>query len=393
MTDTIGVGVIGTGIMGASHAMAFLSAPTIFETALGARLEVIGDVNLAAAKKAQARFGFKRAVGSWQEVIADPAVDLVSITTPNALHRDIALAALQAGHPVYCEKPLAASLAAAEEMAAAAKTAAKSAGGKTLVGYNYLKSPAVEFARQLIAEGAIGKVSYFRGVYDEDYMADAMTPYSWRCRQDMAGLGALGDLCSHLVSVAHALIGPIARVVADTRTIIPQRPVPAAGDGTERRDVAVALSGEFRAVENEDTAQALVQFADGTMGSLVTSRSHWGRKSHLAFEIFGSEGSILFDHERMNELQIYTRNAVDAATNGHRLIPIGPEHPYYGRFTPAKGHGIGFNDLKIIEVAHLLNGIAGKETLYPTIADALATERVLHAIVDSAKRKSWVELG
>ena len=389
MVETIGVGVIGTGIMGSSHAMAFLSAPTIFETALGARLEVIGDVNLPAARKAQARFGFKRAVASWQEVIADPAVDLVSITTPNALHRDIALAALKAGKHVYCEKPLAASMAAAEEMA----IAAKSAKGKTLVGYNYLKSPAVEFARTLIAEGAIGKVSYFRGVYDEDYMADAMTPYSWRCRQDMAGLGALGDLCSHLVSVAHALIGPIARVVADTRTIIAKRPVPAAGDGTERRDVAVALSGEFRDVENEDTAQALVQFADGTMGSLVTSRAHWGRKSHLAFEIFGSEGSILFDHERMNELQVYTRNAVDPATNGHRLIPIGPEHPYYGRFTPAKGHGIGFNDLKIIEVAHLLNGIAGKETLYPTIADALETEKVLHAIVDSARAKSWIDLG
>ena len=388
MTSSIGVGVIGTGIMGSSHAMAFQSAPTIFETAIGARLEVIGDVNQAAARKAAQRFGFKRSVGSWQEVIADPAVDLVSITTPNALHRDIAIAALKAGKHVYCEKPLAASLQAAQDMAEAAKTAK----GKTLVGYNYLKSPAIEFARRLIADGAIGKVSYFRGMYDEDYMADEMTPYSWRCRQDMAGLGALGDLCSHLVSVAHALMGPITRVVADTRTIIGKRPVPVAGDGTERRDVAVALSGEWREVENEDTAQALVEFADGTMGSLVTSRAHWGRKSHLAIEIFGANGSILFDHERMNELQIYTKNATDPATNGHRLIPMGPEHPYYGRFTPAKGHGIGFNDLKIIEVAHLLNGIAGKETLYPTIADALETEKVLHAIVDSSKAKSWVNL-
>ena len=145
-------------------------------------------------------------------------------------------------------------------------------------------------------------------------------------------------------------------------------------------------------MENEDTAQALVAFADGAMGSLVTSRAHWGRKSHLAFEIFGSNGSILFDHERMNELQVYTKNAADPATNGYRLIPVGPEHPYYGRFTPAKGHGIGFNDLKIIEVAHLLNGLAGQEALYPTIADALEVEKVLHAVVDSAKSKSWVEL-
>jgi predicted dehydrogenase len=388
MTDTIGVGVVGTGFMGAAHAMAFRSAPTIFETALDARLEVIGDVNLGAAQQAAQRFGFKRAVGSWQEVIADPAVELVSITTPNALHRDIAIAALKAGKHVYCEKPLAADLQSAREMVEVAKTAK----GKTLIGYNYLKSPAIEFARRLVADGAIGKVSYFRGVCDEDYMADEMTPYSWRCRQDMAGLGALGDLCSHLVSVAHAIMGPITRVVADTRVIVGKRPITAAGGGTERRDGPVALSGAWGEVENEDTAQALVAFADGAMGSLVTSRAHWGRKSHLAFEIFGSTGSILFDHERMNELQVYTKNAADPATNGYRLIPMGPEHPYYGRFTPAKGHGIGFNDLKVIEVAHLLNGLAGKETLYPTIADALETEKVLHAIVESARAKMWIEL-
>ncbi|WP_119301093.1 Gfo/Idh/MocA family protein [Dongia deserti] len=388
MPQSIGIGVVGTGIMGAAHAMAFRSAPTIFETALSTRLEVVADVSLSAAQQAAQRFGFRRAVESWQELIADPAVDIVSITTPNALHHDIAIAALKAGKHVYCEKPLAANLAAAEEMAAVAR----SAKGKTLVGYNYIRSPAIAFAKQLIAEGAIGNVSYFRGVCDEDYMADEETPYSWRCRQDMAGLGALGDLASHLVSIAHDLIGPVRRLVADTRILIPKRPVPAAGDGTERRDMKVALSGEYRAVENEDTAHALLQFDGGIMGTLVTSRAHWGRKSHLAFEVFGSNGSILFDHERMNELQIYTKDASDAPTNGYRLIPMGPEHPFYGRFSPAKGHGIGFNDLKIIEVAHLLEGIAGKETLSPTIGDALAIEKVLHSVIASAKSGSWVEL-
>ncbi len=388
MPQSIGVGVVGTGIMGAAHAMAFRSAPTIFGTALGARLEVVADVNLAAAQQAAQRFGFARAVGAWQEVIADPAVDVVSITTPNALHHDIAIAALKAGKHVYCEKPLAADLAAATEMAAAARTAK----GKSLVGYNYLRSPAIAFAKKLIAEGVIGKVGYFRGVCDEDYMADGETPYSWRCRRDMAGLGALGDLASHLVSIAHDLVGPVRRLVADTRIVVPKRPVPAAGDGTERRDVKVALSGEYRAVENEDTAHALVQFDDGVMGTLVTSRAHWGRKSHLGFEVFGSNGSILFDHERMNELQLYTKDATDPATNGYRLIPMGPEHPFYGRFSPAKGHGIGFNDLKIIEVAHLLEGLAGRETLSPTIEDALAIEKVLHGFLDSAKSGRWVEL-
>jgi predicted dehydrogenase len=384
---SIGIGVVGTGIMGAAHAMAFRSAPTIFETALNPTLEAVADVNLPAAHKAAQRFGFKRAYGSWQELIADPAIELMSVTTPNALHHDIAIAALKAGKHVYCEKPLAADLAAAEDMAAAAKAAK----GKSLVGYNYLRSPAVAFAKKLIADGAIGKVSYFRGVCDEDYMANAETPYSWRCRLDMAGLGALGDLASHLVSVAHDLVGPVRRLVADTRIVIPQRPLPAAGDGTERRDVKVALSGEHRAVENEDTAHALVQFDGGAMGTIVTSRAHWGRKSHLGFEVFGSKGSILFDHERMNELQIYTQDATDAPTNGYRMIPIGPEHPFYGRFSPAKGHGIGFNDLKIIEAAHMLEGIAGRETLYPTIQDALAIEKVLHAIIASTRSGTWVE--
>jgi predicted dehydrogenase len=388
MENTIGIGIVGTGIMGSAHAMAFRSAPIIFETALKTRLEVVADVNLPAAHKAAQRFGFNRAAGSWQELVADPAVDLVAITTPNVLHRDIAIAALEAGKHVYCEKPLAANLRAAEEMAAAARKAK----GKSLVGYNYLRSPAIAYAKKLVADGVIGKIGYFRGVYDEDYMADEETPYSWRCRQDMAGLGALGDLASHLVSIAHDVVGPIQRLVADRRTIIDKRPMPAAGDAAERRDVKVALSGEWRDVENEDTAHALLEFDGGIMGTLVTSRIHWGRKSHLAFEIFGSKGSILFDHERMNELQLYTMDAVDPSSNGHRLIPIGPEHPFYGRFTPAKGHGIGFNDLKVIEVAHLLEGLAGKEALYPTIPDALETEKVLHAILASAESGAWIDI-
>lgn len=224
-------------------------------------------------------------------------------------------------------------------------------------------------------------------------MADATTPFSWRCRLDTAGFGALGDLASHLVSVARDLVGPIARVVADQKTFIEQRPVPAAGDGTEKRDgSAVATTGEMRKVENEDTAHALVQFKDGAMGTLITSRAHWGRKAHLAFEIFGTEGSILLDHERMNEVQLYTRTSDDAAANGYRRIPIGPEHPFYGKFSPAKGHGIGFNDLKIIEVALLLETLAGKGEAYPSIPEAMEIEQVLHGIVSSAKSGKWVDL-
>ena len=390
MSRSIGIGIVGTGFMGQAHAMAFQSAPLIFGTELGVRLAAIADINHAAAQATAARFGFAKALGSWAELVADPSVDLVAITTPNALHADIAIAAFEAGKHVYCEKPLSADLKSAEAMVAAAKASK----GKSLVGYNYLRSPAIAYAKKLIADGAIGHVTYFHGICDEDYMADATTPFSWRCRLDTAGFGALGDLASHLVSVARDLVGPIARVVADQKTFIEKRPVPAAGDGTEKRDgSATAVTGEMRKVENEDTAHALVQFAGGAMGTLITSRAHWGRKAHLAFEIFGSEGSILLDHERMNELQLYTKASGDAAANGYRRIPIGPEHPFYGKFTPAKGHGIGFNDLKVIEVAQLLEGIAGRQPLYPSIPEAMEIERVLHAIVASAKSGNWVAAG
>jgi predicted dehydrogenase len=387
MATPIGVGVVGTGFMGTAHAQSFLAVPHIFETALAPRLVAVADINRAAADAAAKRYGFGRATGDWNDLIADPAVELVSITVPNALHADIAIAALKAGKHVYCEKPLAASAAAAESMAAAAAASP----AKTLVGYNYMRSPAIVYARDLIAQGVIGEPVYWRGVCDEDYMADDSTPFSWRCRRDAAGFGALGDLASHLVSVARLLLGPIARVVADQKTVIAERPAPGGGESAEKRSGGVVLDRTRPAqrVENEDTAHALLQFASGVMGSFVTSRAHWGRKAHLAFEVFGRKGSILFDHERMNELQLFTRDGLDAATNGFRNILIGPEHASYGRFTPARGHGIGFNDLKIIEIAHLLQGIAGRETLYPTIQDALRIERILHAVVSSAESGGW----
>jgi predicted dehydrogenase len=270
--------------------------------------------------------------------------------------------------------------------------AARASAAKTLVGYNYIRSPAIDYARNLVREGAIGEVVYWRGACDEDYMADPLAAFSWRCRRQTGGLGALGDLASHLVSVARHVVGDIEQVVADLATLIPERPMPAAGEGVEKRagGPAVRTDAPRAKVENEDTAHALLRFAGGAMGSLVTSRAHWGRKNHLAFEVFGREGSILFDHERMNEIQLFQKSRDRGADGGFRTILIGPEHPSYGRFSPARGHGLGFNDLKVIEVAHLLEGLAGRAVLSPTMEEALGIERVLHAIVASAGQGGWV---
>jgi predicted dehydrogenase len=391
MASSIGVGVVGTGFMGAAHAYAFRTAPLVFDLKLSPRLEIVADVRREGADAAARRYGFGRAVGSWRELVDDPAVELVSITTPNDSHREIALAALAAGKHVYCEKPLATDWAGAKEMAAAAR----GAGVSTLVGYNYIRSPAVAYIRRLVRERTIGEPLYWRGIFEEDFLADPATPFSWRCRRDVAGFGALGDLGSHLVGMAMFVMGPIASVVGDTRTVIPERreaPSEASAELYGAQIGAAAAKETMRRVENDDTAHALLDFSSGVSGSLVASRSHWGRKNHLAFEVFGTKGSVLFDQERFNEVQLFLREG-DPARQGYSKVLIGPAHPPYGKFTPAPGHGLGFNDLKVAEVAHLLEGLAGDAKLYPTIPDALEIERVLHAIDRSARDRRWVELG
>ena len=371
MSD-VGVALLGSGFMGKCHALAYHAVAGTLNPTLHPRLEVIADVTLDAAELAARRYGFARASDDWRSAVQDPAVDLVSITTPNALHAEMALAAIAAGKHVYLEKPMSRTLDEAEAIA----KAAEQAGVKTLVGYNYLRNPAIQYAGRLIDDGAIGRVFAFHGSCDEDYLADAGQVSSWRCQREHAGLGALGDLGCHLVSLAHFLMGPISAVFGDLDFVHKSRPVPnpSGGPGT---------------VDNEDTASALVRFASGAKGVLSTSRVAWGRKNRLALEINGTEGTIQFDQERMNEVHLYR-----AETNeGFERILIGPTHPPFGDLVTAPGHGLGFNDLKVIEVHHLLEGIAEKTALYPNFGDALAIERVIHGIANSSESEGWVRFG
>lgn len=366
---SLGVGLIGTGFMGKTHALAWRNVKAVMAELMGPvpapRLELLCDTPDRAATYADT-FGFARATSDWQALCADPAVDVVSITTPNGLHHPMALEAIRHGKHVWCEKPMALTLAQAEEMA----EAADKAGVTTMVGYNYLKNPAFTHAQRLIAEGVIGRVFQFRGWVDEDYQADPDLPWTWRAKLADAGLGALGDIGSHLISFAHGIVGGIESLVADMQTVYPTRPLP---DGSGSAEV-----------ENEDSASVLIRFRSGAQGSLAISRSAWGRKSRLGFEVHGSNGMIIFDQERMNELQLYV-NEGPKASQGFRTILTGPAHPPYGAFCPAPGHQLGFNDLKVIECAALLRGIAGIEPAAPGFAEALQIERVIHAIAESAR--------
>ena len=369
--EEIGFGLIGTGFMGKAHALAYGAARAVMGPDVPpVRLAVLCDPDAARAAALADQWGFARHEADWRALIADPEVRIVSIATPNALHREMALAALEAGKHVHCEKPLALSVEEAAEMAAAAERT----GARTLVGYNYIRNPAFAHARQLIGAGEIGRVVHFRGWVDEDYQADAALPWSWRSRLAEAGLGALGDLGCHLVSMAWELCGPIDSLIADTQIIHETRPL---ADGSGRAKV-----------ENEDTATALVRFASGARGSLSCSRAAWGRKNRLAWEVHGTRGMIIFDQERMNELRLFRQGRDE----GFQTILTGPDHAPYEAFCPAPGHQLGFNDLKVIEAAEFLRHIAGGPAPRPDFRTALAWERVIHAMARPAAPGTWTRI-
>lgn len=370
--ETIGIGLVGTGFMGKCHALAYGAVKAVFGDVPAPRLEILCEQPAEKAAQLGNQFGFARSTDDWRTLIADPAVDIVSITAPNKLHAEMAIAALRAGKHVHCEKPMALTLHEAKAMTEAARTSRR----KTTVGYNYISNPAFIHAQKLVREGAIGRIVHFRGFVDEDYQADPDLPWTWRATKTEAGLGTLGDLACHLMSMAIGLLGPVERVTADLDIVHATRPL---ADGSGRR-----------AVENEDIASALLRFDSGVSGVISSSRSAWGRKNYLAFEVHGTQGMIRFDQERMNELQLF-QNRGPAAEQGVRTILTGPAHPPYGQFCPAPGHQLGFNDLKIIEVHRFLRAIATNGTAYPDFAAALEIEKLIHAIA-GATGGTWINV-
>ncbi|MFO1056202.1 MAG: Gfo/Idh/MocA family oxidoreductase [Dongiaceae bacterium] len=367
----IGIGLIGSGFMGRSHALAYRTVGGVFDLPARPVLEIVGDVSEDLARRAAGAFGFARATGDWRQVIADPAVALVDITTPNSLHEPIALAAIAAGKHVYCEKPLAPHATSALAMA----EAAEAAGVKTLVGFNYLRNPILALAREMIAGGEIGEVIGFRGIHAEDYMTDPAAPWTWRL-DPAGGAGALGDLGSHIISMARFLVGPITAVSGEVDTIVRRRPV--APGATETRPVEV-----------DDEARFLVHFAGGARGTIEASWVACGRKMQLAWEITGSRGSLAFTQERLNELQLYTAGQ-PKGREGYKTIASGPDHAPYGAFCPAPGHQLGFNDLKVIEVRDLLVGLAGGPAPWPDFREGWEVQKVVDAVLRSARERRWV---
>jgi predicted dehydrogenase len=371
--------------MGKAHATAFKNVPLVFGNEPGRPiLEIIADVDAQAVEKRAGEFGFARWTTDWHEVIEDPQVDLVDITTPNHLHAEMAIAAAEAGKHIYCEKPLANTSANAARIVAAVERA----GVTSLVGFNYLKNPAQAFARQLIQAGELGEITLFRGAFDQDFLANPDIPFSWRLDRNQAGTGALGDLGSHTIGFALFLVGEILDVCGLNSTKIKERSLPAGGSGY----AASAQTGaEKRAVENEDIMEFLIRFKNGAIGSIGTSRIGMGRKLGLVYEIQGTRGSLFFTQERMNEIKLYRHTDADRE-KGFKTVYIGPEHPGYEAFFGLAGIGLGYNDQKIIEAHELMTAVALGERAQPDVRFAYGVNKVIDAVDLSCRERRWVSV-
>ncbi|WP_170359811.1 Gfo/Idh/MocA family protein [Ruegeria arenilitoris] len=362
----IGIGIVGGGYMGKAHSVAMSAVGAVFDTALRPRLEMICASSLDSAERYRAAYGFRRATADWQTLVKDPVVEAVVIASPQSTHRQIAEAALALGKPVLCEKPLGASLEDSRAMVAAAEAS----GTVNMVGFNYIRTPASQFARQLIADGAIGDITWFRGEHTEDFYADPEAPATWRTT-GMAN-GTIGDLAPHMVNGALALVGPIAQVMADVETVHHTRP--------------------GGAVTNDDHAQMMCRFENGVMGNLYFSRIATGRKMGYAYEISGTKGAIRFDQEDQNALWLYRREGPEAQ-RGFTKILTGPEHPDYEPFCQGPGHGTGYQDQIIIEAKDFLTAIHSGRSNWPTFRDGHEVNRVLAAALASADSRGWQDVG
>jgi predicted dehydrogenase len=366
-TREIGIGIVGGGYMGKAHAVAMLAVGAVFATRLRPRLEVVAAGSDASAARYAADYGFRRGTADWRDLVADPKVEAVVIASPQSTHRAIAEAAFAARKPVFCEKPLGASLDDARAMTAAAEAS----GLPNMIGFNYIRTPATQYARSLIEAGALGRIVWFRGEHTEDFDSDPEKPATWR--NFGRANGTMGDLAPHMVNAALMLMGPIAELTADIASVHTTRPGP---DGPV-------------ATDNDDQGQFLCRFAGGAMGHLSFSRVATGRKMGYAYEVTGTKGALRFDQEDQNALWLYRAEGPEAG-RGFTKILAGPAHPDFAAFCQGPGHGTGYQDQIIIEAKDFLTAIETGRAIRPTFRDGLEVMRVIDAAWRSSETKGWV---
>lgn len=380
---TINIGVVGMGWMGQVHSRSYLQVPLRFpESGIHPRLVICSDTVAERAQQGKAVLGFERATADWREVVEHPDVQVINVCTPNNLHVEVVRAAAQAGKAIFCEKPVGRTPEETALIEAAARQAAVISG----VGYNYRWVPLVQYLRGLIGQGTLGEITHYRARFFSMYGSDPYGLLTWRFDFDAAGYGVLGDLGSHIVDMTLMLAGPIKRVTSQKHTFITERPKPIPGKGTH---YSVGSPGDPTGpVTNEDYIGALLEFENGARGTLESSRTVFGPKSQFAFEIHGTKGAANWDFERMNELRLYLPDGKDAH-DGFTRVLSGEKYPHHGHFAPGEGVGIGYEDLKVIELYEFLRSVAARRQHTPGFSEALAAAEVCAAMVRSWSSGAW----
>lgn len=369
----IHIGLIGAGWMGRAHTTAFHNAKMIFGDDMPV-FEMVSDVNEEQVKNFAQKMGYKRYTTNWMDIITDPMIDLVDIATPNCMHFEMAKAALEHGKHIFCEKPL--SLSAEQSRILA--DMAKEKNVVNYCGFSNIMNPANQYVKDLIQSGKLGKIMRVHATYDQDMLLDPEIPIAWRHINKLAGSGALGDLCSHLLSVFQMILGDIDEVIGIDSIVIPERPVKAGAK-------------EMQKVENDDIISFLVKYKNGIIGDISSSRVATGRKNYFYYEIQGTEGTVVYNLERMCEVQVYFKADADKDNGrdcGFRTVLLNPEHKGFKYFQPAGGIAIAFDDMKTLQAHTLMQALHGEDYICNFEMGA-KVDSVINAVLKSVKSHQW----
>jgi predicted dehydrogenase len=383
VTEDLRVGIVGFGWMGQVHARALSRLLQHYPDApRRPRLVAVADnAPDDRTRRAADAYGFEHVLSDWRELVEHDEVDLVCVTGPNFIHRDVAVAAARAGKHLWVEKPAGRDAGETAEIAAAVEAA----GVQAATGFNYRNVPAVERAREIVASGRIGTVEHTTVRFLADYSADPDAALSWRFQNEYAGSGVLGDLVSHAADLVQHVVAPIAELVVDRATFIPQRRAAVAGAMHYEKG-----AGDLGDVENEDYVNALLRLADGSRGILESSRTAVGEQNTYGFEVHGTKGAVAWDFRRMNELRVCAGQ--DYLNSFYATEYAGPGDGELSVFQPGTNNPIGFDDLKVVEARRLVESIATGKPIGATIHDALAAAKVVDAMILSSDERKWVTL-
>ncbi|WP_179492371.1 Gfo/Idh/MocA family protein [Microbacterium immunditiarum] len=379
--------MIGHGFMGAAHSVGWRQAPAVFDLPADVEMTVVVGRNADAVAEAAAHWGWAESATDWREVVARDDIDIVDIVTPGDSHAEIAIAALEAGKHVLCEKPLANTVAEAEAMADAAGRA-RGRGQRAVVGFTYRRVPAVTFMRDLIAQGAIGTVQQVRAAYRQDWLVDPQMPLAWRLQKERAGSGALGDIGAHIIDMTQFVTGQsVAAVSGTVDTIVKERPLLGSGSG-----LAGTAAEGYGEVTVDDVAVFTGRLESGALASFEATRFATGRKNGLTIEVSGDQGALAFELEDLNTLQFYDRTAPGDRQGFTKILVTEGAHPYVSAWWPA-GHMLGYEHGFVHQAKDLVEGIIAGTDPHPTFADGLGVQRVLAAVEESSANDSiWVRL-